>query len=146
MVSAIVLPSCCYCVAVFCGNQAALAGRSDRSCPVPGGAYDCRLAGNCSPAFMHASSPRTETVSPTHGLRFADTCFWVTHRRREYGPFDYEWSKDLNGVELTYAGQKFGEYCSDAEIFADLKEFQLPTSVVEVGSIVIGCIVFGLLN
>lgn len=85
-------------------------------------------------------------MSPTHGLRFADTGFWVTHRRREYGPFDYEWSKDLGGIELTYAGRKFGEYCSDAEIFADLKEFQLPTSVVEVGSIVIGCIVFGLLN
>lgn len=68
------------------------------------------------------------------------------HRRREYGPFDYEWSKDLGGIELMYAGQKFGEYCSDDEIFADLKEFQLPMSVVEVGSIVIGCIVFGLLN
>lgn len=83
---------------------------------------------------------------PTHGLRFADTRFWVTHRRREYGPFDYEWSKDFGGIELMYAGRKFGEYCSDEEIFADLKEFQLPTSVKEVGSIVLGCIVYGLLN
>lgn len=83
---------------------------------------------------------------PSHGLRFSETRFWVTHRRREYGPFDYEWSKDLSGIELTYAGRKFGEYCSDDEIFADLKEFQLPSSVAEVGSIVIGCIVYGLLN
>src|ERR1043165_9080113 len=85
-------------------------------------------------------------VLPTHGLRFSDTRFWVTHRRREYGPFDYEWSKDFCGIELTFAGRKFGEYCSDNEIFADLKEFQLPTSVMEVGSIVIGCIVYGVLN
>lgn len=84
-------------------------------------------------------------ISP-HGLRFAESRFWVTHRRREYGPFDYEWSKDLRGVELTYRDQKFGEYCSDDEIYADLTEFKLPLSVVEVGSIVIGCIVFALLN
>jgi hypothetical protein len=70
----------------------------------------------------------------------------VTHRRREYGPFDYEWSKDFCGIELTYGGRKFGEYCSDAEIFADLREFHLPSSVMEVGSIVIGCIVYGLLH
>ena len=68
------------------------------------------------------------------------------HRRREYGPFDYEWSKDFCGVELAYAGRKFGEYCSRDEIFADLKEFKLPMRVVEVGSIVLGCIVYGVLN
>ena len=83
---------------------------------------------------------------PAHGLRFEDTRFWVTHRHREYGPFDYEWSKDLYGLELVYRGRKFGEYCSEHEIFADLKEFKLPTRVVEVGSIVMGCVLFGVLN
>ena len=83
---------------------------------------------------------------PSHGLRFADSQFWVMHRRRRYGPFDYEWSKDFCGIELTYAGRKFGEYCSADEIFADLKEFKLPASVVEVSSIVLGCIVYGVLN
>ena len=85
-------------------------------------------------------------MSKSHGLKFRDTRFWVTHRRREYGPFDYEWSKDLRGVELTYRNQKFGEYCSPEEIFADLKEFKLPRSVVEVASIGIGCIVYSVLN
>lgn len=82
----------------------------------------------------------------SHAIRFDGTGFWVTHRRREYGPFDYEWSKDLCGVELMYARRKFGEYISDAEIFADLKEFQLPITVVEVSSIVLGCIVYAVLN
>lgn len=45
-----------------------------------------------------------------------------------------------------YAGCKFGEYVSDAEIFADLKEFALPATVVEVSSIVLGCIVYAVLN
>ena len=70
----------------------------------------------------------------------------MIHRRRKYGPFDYEWSKDFLGVELMYAGKKFGEYCSREEIFADLKEFQLPRTVVEVGSIVLGSTVFGILD
>jgi hypothetical protein len=85
-------------------------------------------------------------VEPSRGLRFADSKFWVTHRRREYGPFDYEWSKDFCGIELTYQGTKFGEYCSAEEIFADLKEFKLPRSVSDVASIVIGCIVYSVLN
>ena len=93
-----------------------------------------------------ASGGEDEILHRSHGLRFSDTRFWVTHRRREYGPFDYEWSKDFCGIELMYAGRKFGEYCSAEEIFADLKEFRLPTSVMEVGSIVIGCIVYGVLN
>ncbi len=70
----------------------------------------------------------------------------MTHRRREYGPFDYEWSPDFAGMELIYAGKKFGEYCSKDEIFADLKEFQLPISVVEVATIVLGSLVYGVLN
>ena len=70
----------------------------------------------------------------------------MIHRRRKYGPFDYEWSKDFLGVELMYTGKKFGEYCSREEIFADLKEFQLPRTVVEVGSIVLGSTVCGILD
>lgn len=84
-------------------------------------------------------------MSP-HGLRFDGGRFWVCHRRREYGPFDYEWSRDLGGVELTFRGEKFGEFCSPEEIYADLKGFHLPRTVAEVGSIVAGCIVFGVLN
>ncbi len=82
----------------------------------------------------------------SHSLRIAGSRFWVTHRRLEYGPFDYEWSKDFCGVELTYDSRKFGEYVSAEEIFADLKEFALPTTVVEVSSIVLGCIIFAMLQ
>jgi hypothetical protein len=82
----------------------------------------------------------------SHAVRFDGTQFWVVHRRKEYGPFDYEWSKDFAGVELTYIGQKFGEYISDAELYADLKEFGLPTTVVEVSSILLGCVVYAVLN
>ena len=83
---------------------------------------------------------------PTHGVLFEGSRFWVSHRRRDYGPFDYEWSQDFAGVELIYAGRKFGEYCSKEEIFADLKEFRLPATVVEVATIVLGCLVLGVLN
>ena len=76
-----------------------------------------------------------------HALRLHETSFWVIHRGRDYGPFDYEWSADMHGVELTYRGAKFGEICSEAEIFADLREFCLPMRVVEVASIALGCIV-----
>ncbi len=85
-------------------------------------------------------------LSNSCGLRFVGTRFWVIHRRRQYGPFDYEWSKDFNGIEMLYRGDKFGEYCSSEEIYADLKEFGLPMSVVEVTSIAIGSILYGLLN
>lgn len=79
-----------------------------------------------------------------HGLRFHDTQFWVIHRRTEYGPFDYEWNVDFRGVELHYRGRKFGEVCSVHEIFADMKEFRLPMRVVEVASVVFGCLLVGL--
>jgi len=82
----------------------------------------------------------------SHGLRFQETRFWVRHRRREYGPFDYEWSRDLGGMELMFRGEKFGEYCSPAEIYADLKTFRLPKTVAEVGSIVLGCVIYSVLN
>ena len=85
-------------------------------------------------------------MSASHGLRFEGSRFWVIHRRREYGPFDYQWSKDLRGLEMTYRDHKFGEHCGAGEIFADLKEYGLPRSVVDVASIVIGCLLYGILH
>lgn len=81
-----------------------------------------------------------------HGLQFDDCRFWVIHRHREYGPFDYQWSPDLSGVELTYCGHKFGEICSDEELFADLREFDLPMRVVTVASLTLGCLLYGILH
>jgi hypothetical protein len=82
----------------------------------------------------------------SHGLCFDESRFWVIHRRRRYGPFDYEWSADLYGLELTYQGLKFGEICSREEIYADLSEFRLPRRVVQVASLVSGCLLFGMLH
>ncbi len=76
----------------------------------------------------------------THGIRFHQTQFWVIHRRTEYGPFDYDWSPDLRGLELLYRGVKFGEICDWEELYADMKEFHLPLRVVHVASVVMGCI------
>jgi len=83
-------------------------------------------------------------VHRSHGLRFDETRFWVIHRRREYGPFDYEWSHDFRGIELHYRGVKFGEVCSIHELFADMKEFELPMRVVEVACVVFGCTLLGI--
>ena len=83
---------------------------------------------------------------PTHAITFEGSRFWVTHRRRNFGPFDYEWSRDFFGVEMLYQGQKFGEYVSRQEIFADLKPFALPQRVVEVACITLGAVIFGVLN
>lgn len=89
---------------------------------------------------------REKIVSDSHGIQLEGSRFWVKHRRRMYGPFDYEWNSDFCGVEMLYDGQKFGEYCSVDEIFADLKPFHLPMSVVRVTSIVMGCVLFGVFN
>ncbi|MBI1312472.1 hypothetical protein GC176_14365 [bacterium] len=80
------------------------------------------------------------------GIRFEGTAFWVRHRHREYGPFDYEWARDLSGIELLYGRSKFGEFCSEDEVCADLREFKLPMRVVEVTSIVCGSIIVGILS
>ncbi len=85
-------------------------------------------------------------MSGSHGVQLEGSRFWVKHRRRVYGPFDYEWTSDFCGVEMLYDGQKFGEYCSVDEIFADLTPFRLPMSVVRVTSIVMGCVLYGVLN
>ena len=55
-----------------------------------------------------------------HGILINGSTFWVVHRSRVHGPFDYEWSTDLHGVEFLYQGSKFGEYCSADELYADL--------------------------
>lgn len=85
-------------------------------------------------------------MTASSGIRFQGTAFWVRHRHQEYGPFDYEWSRDFKGIELMFRERKFGEYCSVDEISADLREFRLPMRVVEVSSVVCGSILFGLLN
>lgn len=83
---------------------------------------------------------------PLRGLRVEGTRFWVIHRRREFGPFDYEWNHDLGGLVMLYQGQRFGEVCSPEEFFADLKEFQLPMSVVNVATLTLGCVLYGILS
>jgi len=85
-------------------------------------------------------------VDGPHGIRFSGTGFYVIHRQEAYGPFDYQWSPDMDGLELHYRGQKFGEICSPSEIQADLKEFQLPQRVVQVATIVLGTLLDGMLR
>ena len=70
-----------------------------------------------------------------------DDKFWIVSRQGLYGPFVYQWSGDLYGIEFTYQGQKFGEVCSDEELYADLKPFGLPISVARVAALVAGAIV-----
>lgn len=80
-------------------------------------------------------------VTVTHGIRFEEGAIWIRHRRREFGPFDYEWSKDYLGVELTFEGQKCGEFCSTSEYFVDLEPYGLPRTVVRVATIAMACLV-----
>lgn len=82
----------------------------------------------------------------TNGVQFSGTRFWVVQRRIHFGPFDYEWNKDLCGIEFLYQGNKFGEYCSVDEVYADLKPFELPTNVYKVASIAIGSTVKSILG
>lgn len=72
------------------------------------------------------------------------TGFWIVARGQSFGPFDYQWSLDLHGLELLYRGRKFGEICSPDSLFADLTEFQLPMSVCRVAVITLGVIASGL--
>ena len=76
-----------------------------------------------------------------NGIQLTGSTFAVVHRGRSYGPFDYEWSRDFQGVEFLCRGKKFGEYCSANEVYADLKEFRLPTRVYQVASIAIAALV-----
>ena len=69
---------------------------------------------------------------------------WVTFRGTKFGPFGYQWSNDLHGMEFLYQGCKFGEVCSDEEIFADLQPFGLPLSVCQVATLTVGTIIEGI--
>ncbi|MEZ6128843.1 MAG: hypothetical protein R3C59_09185 [Planctomycetaceae bacterium] len=80
----------------------------------------------------------------SHEILLDDTAFWVSTRGRCFGPFDYQWSADLHGIELTYQGQKFGEICGPEELFADLQEFRLPMSVCQVAVITAGTLAAGI--
>lgn len=73
-----------------------------------------------------------------------DDTFWIVSRRELFGPFQYQWSGDLYGIELTYQGEKYGEVCSDEEFFADLKPFRLPISVSRVAALTAGVIANGI--
>lgn len=81
-----------------------------------------------------------------HGVTISPQGIWIRHRRTNHGPFDYQWSLDLFGVELIYQGQKFGECCGGNQVYADLSEFQLPMTVVRVASIVLGTTVRSILQ
>ena len=83
---------------------------------------------------------------PGDEILLDETAFWVATRGRCFGPFDYEWSADLRGMELTYQGEKFGEICGPEELFADLTEFKLPISVCRVAVITAGTLAAGIIE
>ena len=89
---------------------------------------------------------RSPVVDRPHEIGFDETGFWVKHRRVVYGMFDYQWTPELDGVELLFQGRKFGEICGPEEIQADLKEFGLPRRVCEVATIVLGTMLESLLQ
>jgi len=64
--------------------------------------------------------------------------WWIVSRGNTWGPFDYQWSTDLRGIEFTYRGNKFGEICGEDEFFADLAPFRLPISVYRVDAVIAG--------
>ena len=73
-----------------------------------------------------------------------DDKFWIVSRNRLFGPFNYQWSGDLYGIEFTYQGEKFGEVCSEDEFYADLKPFGLPITVARVAALTAGAIAVGI--
>ena len=79
-------------------------------------------------------------------LRYEGTAFWVIHRGKDYGPFDYDWSKDFHGIELLYAGEKFGEYIDPHQLYADLSEYNLPRKVVKLTTVVLGSTIYGIMQ
>jgi len=70
--------------------------------------------------------------------------FWIVSRHELFGPFDYQWSMDLYGIEFNYQGIKFGEVCSEEEFFADLKPFGLPITVARVAALTAGVLAYGI--
>lgn len=82
--------------------------------------------------------------SARNEIVLTDDRFWIVCRDRIYGPFSYQWSGDLYGIEFLYQGLKFGEVCSEDEFFADLKPFRLPVSVSRVAALTAGVIAAGI--
>lgn len=97
-------------------------------------------------SFLLAISAEGWSFLVHTGIRLNGSAFWVVHRSRAYGPFDYEWSADFEGVEFLYCGEKFGEYCSVDELYADLKHFKLPQRVYEVASVAIATVVKSIID
>lgn len=79
-------------------------------------------------------------------IQVSEGGFWILTRGRQFGPFDYQWSSDLHGIEFTYRGEKFAEICSADEVFADLSPFGLPISVCKVAAITAGAMAIGIAN
>ena len=73
-----------------------------------------------------------------------DDRFWVVSRNELFGPFVYQWSGDLYGIEFTYQGIKFSEVCSDEEFFADLNPFGISITVCRVVALIAGTIAVGI--
>ena len=82
--------------------------------------------------------------SVANEIILTDDKFWIVSRQELFGPFDYQWSLDLYGIELTYQGEKYGEVCSDDEFYADLKPFGLPISVSRVAALTAGVLAKGI--
>jgi hypothetical protein len=81
---------------------------------------------------------------PGSEIQISETEYWIVHRGNRFGPFDCEWSVDLHGLQLTYQGCKFGEICSEEELYADLAPFRLPMTVCRVATIAAGTIAVGI--
>lgn len=79
-------------------------------------------------------------ASPGNEIIISDSVWWIYSRGQSWGPFEYQWSSDLRGVEFLFRGEKFGEVCSREEFFADLAPFGLPISVCRVAAIIAGSV------
>ncbi len=80
------------------------------------------------------------------GIHFQPAGFTICHRGDHYGPFDYQFSQDLAGIEFLYRGDKFGECCNEEQFAADLSPYGLPITVCQVATIVLGTIAQDLLR
>ncbi|MCA9063772.1 MAG: hypothetical protein KDA96_11955 [Planctomycetaceae bacterium] len=78
-------------------------------------------------------------MQPSNEILVHDDGFWIVCRRRMYGPFLYQWSGDLHGIEFLLRGSKFAEVCGPEQFFADLEPFQLPATVCHVATIIVAC-------
>lgn len=77
-------------------------------------------------------------VRSSNEIVLCRSAWWIVSRDQTWGPFDYQWSADLSGIEFTYQGEKFGEVCGADQFFADLSSFRIPISLCRVAAIVAG--------